>query len=168
MSRHLAKRVKTRWSPQNPRGAQSLLDQMEKAILRGKVSNDSVSTPITTVNLPIHVANYLLDAIWMIRGGVDANAALHLVAGKRGRKSNSDRDKLIAIRIRERMEIDAESKETATREIGQRFALSDDGAKSACENGSTGADFFEDIRKLYGETVANEYIDHMIKRANHG
>lgn len=168
MSRRITKRVKTRWSPQTPSGAQSLLDQMERAILRGKISNDPTSPPFTTVDMPTHVANYMLDAIRMIRGGVDANAALHLIAIKRGRKPKHERDTLIAIRIRERMKTYRETQETATCEIGQKFELGDDGAVTARKNGSTGADFFENIRELYGETFAKEYINHLIRRANQG
>ena len=174
MSRRITKRVKTRWSPQTPKGAQSLLDQMERAILRGRISDDPTSPPFTTVNIPTHVANYMLDAIRMIRGGVYANAALHLIAGKCGRKSNLERDTLIEIRILELKEIYKKTKgikgaaATATREIGQQFALGYDGADSARKNGAKGVKFIRDIRKLYGEAGVNEYIEYLIRRTNQG
>lgn len=168
MSRPSAKRIKSRWTPQTPRGAKSLLDQMERAILGGKVCNDPSSTPFTTVDLPIHVANYMLDAICMIRSGVDANAAFHLVADKRGQKAKSDRDTLIAIRIRERVSTYGESQETATHEISQQFNLSYDATINARKNGRKGADFFEEVRELFGDTVSQGYIEHLINRTNQG
>lgn len=168
MSRPSAKRIKSRWTPQTPRGAQSLLDQMERAILAGKVSNDHTSTPFTTVDMPIHVANYMLDAIQMIRGGVDANAAFHLVAGKRGRKHNSERDALIAIRIRQRQRTYTESQEAATYEIARQFKLPFETTVTARNNGRKIADFYEDIQERSGETVALEYVEHFAHRVNQG
>lgn len=171
----IQKRTKTRWSPNTPGGAQSLLDNIERALLKGKSSDDPTLPPYTTVEIPAAAANYLLDAIRMIRGGVDANAALHLVADKRGRKSNNDRDTIIAIQIRERMKIHGESQEAATAEIGRQFNLSHDGAVSARKNGNKheGADFFDEdflssIREFGGDEAVHDYIAHLINRAKQG
>lgn len=161
-------RVKTHWDPKTPTTAHSILDQIERAILAGKPSDDPASPPFTTVKMPAHAANYMLNAIRMIRGGVDANAAFHLVADKRGQKKKSDRDTLIAIQIRERMRTHGESQEAASAKIGEQFNLSTPGAETARKNGREGADFFDQIRQFGGDDAGNDYIAHLTRKASGG
>ncbi len=161
-------RIKTRWTPETPKAAQSLLDQIERAILNGNPSENPDSPPFTTFDIPAHAANYLLDAIRMIRGGLDANAALHLVANQRGRTRNNDRDDLIAIMVRERMSAHRESQETATAEVGAHFNLGQHGAENARKNGHQAADFFDQIRQFGGDGAADEYMDYLIRKSKRG
>lgn len=156
----------SRWSPLDPTGAMSLLDQLERALLKGQPSTDPTKPDTVTAEIPTHAANFLLQAIYQIKTGVTADDALGLT-NRIGRRSNKYRDALLAIRVND-LRMAGMSFEKAIAEAGNTYCISEGAAKDAYKNGADHADFVDDLRNTYGDDVANEHIRHITERLSRG
>ncbi len=179
MRKTSAPHSRSRWSPQNRAGALSLLDQLKRALLDGKLIENQNPEHVR-VELPVHVANYLLTAVHAIAAGIDSNAALGLSDPKRG-KSNNNRNMLICIEI-DQLRDEGLTKRAAVLKVGGKYFLSDDAISTIYQNFSAPnlskleaigsyvanpSDFLADIKaevKFGGAAAAQEFIDHISKK----
>lgn len=157
----------SRWSPQTPEGAQSLLDQLERSLLRGKPSDDPVQPPYVTADIPVAAANYLIDAIRMTRGGVDPSGAFHLVPRRRGAKRKTENHALIIAAARRHARETGEGVKTSAAKIACEYFIGPDGAERALldNEARSCADFIDDILEFGGEEIAQEYMDSLKRRS---
>lgn len=164
----MAKKAPTysRWSPLDPTGATSLLDQLARALLKGQPSTDPTKPPTVTAEIPTHAANFLLHAIYQIKTGVTADDALGLT-NRKGRPKNKYRDALLAVRVNDLKKAGMTSEE-AIAEAGSTYCISEDAAKTAYKNGAEDAEFVAELRSEYGDDVANEHINHLTERLSRG
>lgn len=161
--------AKKAFTPRNRVGAMSLLDQAKKAMLDGKC-------------LPDHVANYLLNAIYRIEDGEEADLALGLRREKKRPKTNKGRDLKIALRVRE-IQSDGTSVENAKSTVASEFKLSESGIDSARRNAIkipikkfdiehegksyrnlSDVEFYDMIKDDYGEEVAENFLLSLMER----
>lgn len=160
------KRCFSRWSPQTPEGAQSLLDQLERSLLRGRSSDDPARPPFVTAEIPVAAANYLIDAIRMTRGGVEPKRAFHLVPRKCGAKRKTGQHALIIEAARRSASETGMGVKTSAGKVADEHFIGPDGAERALlgNEARSCADFIDDILEVGGEAIAQEYMDYLKRR----
>lgn len=163
----IAKRCFSRWSPQTPEGAQSLLDQLERSLLAGKPSNDPARPPCVTAEIPVAAANFLIDAIRMTRGGVTPSGAFHLVPRRRGATRKTEKHAMIITDARRHARKTGEGVKTSAAKVAGKHFIGPDGAERALldNEARSYADFIDDILEFGGEEIAQEYMDYLRQRA---
>jgi len=149
----------------------SLLSQAKRAILCGTPGHTQGTPEKLAVDLPVHVANYLLDAIYSIEQGTDAATAFGLKPPK-GRPSKQQRDMLIRIEL-DKLRQGGTSLDDALNILAKQFNLSASATHSAYNKFSSATirrqeesgefttnptEFLDDLKEMYGHEVADEFL----------